>query len=119
MTISKTTIEKIKDAEVSVSLWNRCFNRAVVRVELSKSVYELIAEVTHPFLEWQCGKKDKIELIRWKGYRGNPIEIPIELSSKIQEMILKATMKDDYAQQLSNENLKAFKEDFKEMGLRL
>lgn len=116
--LTKQAINKLKSSPIEVRLWNGCFNKATAIAKYSgNKSYELTVEVTHPYLQWQCGDKNEVKITLWKGYTGTHCEIPEELEPLIEDMKTKATMQDDFALDLSNKNKYAFTEAMKELGI--
>ena len=116
--ITKQAINRLLKSDIDVKLWNGCFN--VVKVEAIYSNgkrYELRVRVTHPFLEWQCGKQECAELVYWKGCNGRGIDIPEELSGLAENMKLAGTMSDQEAADLSARNATALSKAMSELGL--
>lgn len=118
MKLSKQCIKQFKLQPIKVRLWNGCFNKAEVEVKQSRCSYTLSVEVTHPALVWQCGDKNSVRLVYWKGSGGHCIEIPPELEDLVTEMKLVATMQDDEAARISVENYASFNQAMKDMGFK-
>ena len=115
--ITKQAIKRLLNSELTITTVNGCFNVVRAKAQYSGNKrYELRVEVTHPFLEWQCGKKDEVTLTIWKGCCGNYIDIPEELNSWIEKMKVVGKMSDEHAAELSARNAIAINESYKEMG---
>ena len=114
--LTKQTIARLNAAPVLVRLCNRCFNKATVIATFSRYSVELNVEVTHPFLQWQRGRGDKVELMYWKGSEGFFIEVPPELDPLVEKLRLAATMPDEEARRIGKENAIARAEFCKEFG---
>lgn len=115
--ITKQAINRLMSAKPTVRLVNGCFNVVEAKALYSGNKrYELRFEVTHPFLEWQCGNKNEVTLVLWKGCCGEQIDIPEELDQLIEKMKVLGTMSDDEASKLSAENAVAITEAYREMG---
>ena len=116
--ITKQAINRLLKSDIDVKLWNGCFNVVKVKAIYSNGKrYELRVRVTHPFLEWQCGKQEGAELVYWKGCSGHGIDIPLELSDLIENMKLAGTMSDKEAADLSARNAIALSGVMSELGL--
>lgn len=116
MKLTAQAIKRLLAAPIEVRLWNGCYNTATAKVTFARHAYELIVEVTHPLLAWQCGDHSKVSLVFWQSSNGRQIEMPAELQSKIKEMQAVATMKDSEAQAISNSNQDIYRETCREMG---
>jgi len=114
--LTKQAIARLNAAPVCVRLWASCFNRATVITTFSRYRVELRVEVTHPLLQWQLGREDKVELIYWKGCDGFPMEVPPELEPLVEKLRKAATMTDEEAQRLGKENAIAAADFAKEFG---
>ena len=117
MKLTKQGIKKLLESEINTSLWNGCFNVSKVKAKFSKYSLELRVEVTHPLLQWQCGNKNEIKLIYWKGCNGYSLEIPDELQGLVEKMNIRATMSDEEALSKSQQNKLGFIEAMKELGI--
>lgn len=115
--LTKQAIGRLNAAPVFVRLCNRCFNKASVRATFSRYSVELNVEVTHPFLQWQRWRGDKVELMYWKGSEGFFIEVPPELDPLVEKLRLAATMTDEEAHRIGKENAIAEADFCKEFGL--
>ena len=115
--ITKQAIKRLMSAKPTVRLFNGCFNAVEANAIYSGNKrYELRVDVTHPYLEWQCGKKDGVVLILWKGCHGEQIDIPEELNELVESMKVLGKMTDDEASKLSARNAVAITGAYKEMG---
>lgn len=114
--LTKKALQKFYNSPIEVRLLNGCFNRAVVEVANNRKEYSLRVDVTHPFLEWQCGNKDGIELV-YKGYIYTGEDIPKELNELIEKMKEAATMTDEEAFATSSRSMSAFRTSMKELGI--
>lgn len=114
--LTKQAIARLNAAPVLVRLCNRCFNKASVRATFSRYSVELNVEVTHPFLQWQRGMADKVELRYWKGCEGFPIEVPPELDPLVEKLRLAAAMPDEEARRIGKENAIAAADFVREFG---
>lgn len=99
-----------------VKLYNGCFNVASVTAEFSRYRVELRVETTHPSLAWQCGDKNEVSLIYWKGSSGHHLEVPAELNDLVEKLRSAGTMGNEEAAKLSRENAAAFASAFEELG---
>lgn len=119
MKLTKQAIKRLNESLIDVALWNGCFNVVTAKALYSggKS-FELRVEVTHPELEWQCGMHDSVELLAWKGGRGEFLEVPDELQPLIDKMKEMGKMDDSEAKKLSCENAKSFLNLLSELGVR-
>lgn len=117
MKLTKQAVSKLHSSPIEVRLYNGCFNIASVKAKFSRYSWELRVERTHPFLTWQCGNKNRVELIYWKGYSGTQADIPHELFPLIEKMKETAMMSDEEARQKSKENAEAFQKAFVEFGI--
>ena len=115
--LTKQAIARLNAAPALVRLWGGCFNKATVIASFSRYSVELNVEVTHPFLQWQRGKEDKVELIYWKGCEGFFIEVPPELDPLVEKLRLAATMTDEEAQRIGKGNAIAAADFMREFGL--
>lgn len=114
--LTKQALKRLQEAPVEVRLWNGCFNTASVKAEFSRYSVELRVQVTHSALEWQCGNKNAVELIYWKGCTGEHLEIPTELGNLVEELRFAGTMSDEQAQSLSRNNALVFVEAATALG---
>lgn len=119
MTVSKQAIKRINEAEVTVKLWNGCFNVATAYAEFSRYTLELRIEVTHKELVWQCGDHKEISFVRWVGCTGHFEEVPPEMYKKVEAMKKLATMTDSEAKALSTENNSMFIKGIREPGIQV
>ena len=115
--LTKQAITRLYASSVYVGFYNRCYNKAIVRATFSRYSVELNVEVTHPFLQWQRGRGDKVELTYWKGCEGFPIEVPPELDPLVEKLRLAATMPDEEARRIGKENAIAAADFMREFGL--
>lgn len=115
--LTKQGLNRLLGSMASVKLMNGCYNVVTARAEFSKYSLELKVEVTHPLLEWQCGKKNSVTLVYWKGYSGHPIDLPGELAEKIKVMEILGRMGDEEAAALSKENAACFMKVCEELGI--
>jgi hypothetical protein len=109
--MEKTTrqaVVRLFSSPVEVRLFNGCFNVASVKASFSRYEVELRVEVTHPFLQWQCGNKNAVELIHWMSCEGYRMELPPELEPLVEKLREAATMTDAKARALSQGNAEAF-----------
>jgi hypothetical protein len=117
MKLTKQGIKNLLESEIDVTLWNGCFNVSKAKAKFSKYSLELRVEVTHPFLQWQCGDNNDVRLIYWKGCNGYPLEIPDELQGLVEKMKVYATMSDEEAFSKNQQTKKAFVDAMKELGI--
>ncbi|ART57084.1 hypothetical protein CBP36_19450 (plasmid) [Acidovorax carolinensis] len=115
--ITTEAIKRLQDAPVAVRLFNGCFQVATSRVEFARHAFELTVEVTHPFLHWQCGDKKGVSLVAWKSSRGVNIEVPAELSDKLNAMKAVAMMSDGEARRLDVANRASMIHTMEELGI--
>lgn len=113
MAMNSRTIKNLYAQPIKVTLWNGCFNKAVVQY----NQYELTVEVTHPVLVWQCGDKKDIALIKWQGCNGQFVDIPEALNDLVESMKVAATMTDEEAQKISDSNKASFYQSMVELGI--
>jgi hypothetical protein len=113
MAMNSRTVKNLYAQPIKVSLWNGCFNKAVVR----HNQYELTVEVTHPLLVWQCGDHKDIMLVKWEGCNGQLMDIPESLNDLVESMKVAATMTDEEARKISEENCESFYQSMKECGI--
>lgn len=92
------------------------FNRAEAVAEFSRHRFELIVDVTHPALHWQCGDRHEVKLYLMKGNCGHRIDMPDSLRAKVAEMQKAATMIDSEAREISLRNTELFMNSLAEMG---
>jgi hypothetical protein len=116
MKVTKQALTRLNASPVEVRLWNGCFNKAIAKAEFSRYTLELRVEVTHSALQWQCGNKNAIELVYWKGSEGFQLPLPKELLPLVEKLKEAATMTNEEARQLSAENASAFAQAFEELG---
>jgi hypothetical protein len=100
-----------------VKLWNCCFNVASVKAKFSRYSVELRVETTNPLLKWQCGNKNEVTLVYWRGSNGQPLEVPAELNALVEKLRSAGTMSNEEAAKLSRENASAFTPACKALGL--
>jgi hypothetical protein len=103
-TLTKQALTRLNNEPVMVRLFNGCFNVASVRATFSRYQVELRVEVTHQLLQGQCGNKNAVELVYWQGCDGMPMELPEELEPLVNKLRALATMTDEQAAQLRQEN---------------
>lgn len=115
--ISKQGVQKLLNASIEKKLVNGCFMKVAAIAKFSKYSLELRCEVTHPLLEWQCGKKNEVNIIKWIGCSGYYMDIPEELSDKISQMKTFGTMTSEEANSLRKENAKQFLFVCEELGI--
>lgn len=120
--LTKQTIARLNAAPVLIRTLNGCFNVATVIASANSSRYsgprvELRVEVTHPFLQWQCGNNNEVKLICWKGGDGRVMEAPSELEPLVEKLRLAATMTDEEAQRIGKQNAIAAADSIREFGL--
>ena len=107
--LTKQAIKRLYASLIDVRLWNGCFNIATATANFARHRFELSVEVTHPFLQWQCGNRDKVCLIHWtNGGMGHHIDIPDDLLELVHTLTIEASMSDEEAMKLSKENYSAF-----------
>jgi len=116
MTLTRQALTRLNSAPVMVKLWGGCFNTASVTASFSRYSVELRVQVTHPSLQWQCGNKNAVELVYWKGCSGVPLEVPSELEVLVEKLRSAGTMSDEQARNLSRENASAFAEVANQLG---
>jgi hypothetical protein len=116
--MTKQGMRRLLDSTANVRLVNGCYNVVTAKAEFSKYSLELQVEVTHPALEWQCGKKNNVTLTYWKGYSGVNIDMPDELRDKIEVMRVLGTMGDEEAAALSRGNAACFVKLWDDLGMR-
>lgn len=116
MRFTKEALNRLNEAPISIRLMNGCFNRAESVAEFSRHRFELIVDVTHPALHWQCGDRREVKLYLMKGNCGHRIEMPGSLQAKITEMQKLATMSDSEAREISTRNAELFINSLAEMG---
>jgi hypothetical protein len=114
--LTKQAINRLFAAPVFVGLYG-CFNKASVITTFSRYSVDLRVEVTHPLLQWQRGREDKVELIYWKGSDGFFIEVPPELEPLVEKLRKAATMTDEEAQRIGTEYAISAAEAMREFGL--
>lgn len=114
--VSRQAVNRLLTSPVKIRLYNGCFNKATAQVEFSRYTLELRVEVTHPALQWQCGNKNAVELVYWKGCEGFQLPIPEELFSLVEKLREAATMTSEEAGRLSAENQKAFSQACAQLG---
>ena len=117
MKLTKQALTRLQEAPVKVRLWNGCFNTASVVAEFSRYSVELRVETTNPLLEWQCGNRNEVALIYWKGNDGQRMEVPAELSVLVDKLRAAGTMSDEEAAKLSRRNAAAFASAYVVLGL--
>ena len=116
--LTRQGLSRLLNSQANVKLVNGCYNVVTAKAELSKYSLELRVEVTHPLLEWQCGRKDGVSLTYWRGCSGHGIDIPCELGEKIKVMGALGKMGDDRAASLSKENASCFLKLCENLGLQ-
>ena len=116
MRFTKEALKRLNEAPISIRLMNGCFNRAEAVAEFSRHRFELIVDVTHPVLHWQCGDRSEVKLYLMKGNCGHPIEMPDSLHAKVVEMQKAATMSDSEAREISTRNADHLLNSLSEMG---
>lgn len=115
--LTKQAVARLLASPVEVRLINGCFNIATAIAAFSRYSIELRVEVTHPFLQWQRGRGDRVELNYWKGSEGNFMEVPSELEPLVEKLRKAATMADEEARRIGTKNAIAAAELMKELGL--
>ena len=105
--LTKQAITRLNTAPVAVQVVNGCFNIVTVIAAFSRYRVELRVEVTHPALAWQCGDRNFVELIYWKGCDGEWLELPSELEVLVERLKVAGAMSDEQARNLSGENASA------------
>lgn len=118
MRFTKEAINRLNEAPISIRLMNGCFNRAEAVAEFSRHRYELIVDVTHPVLHWQCGDRSEVRLYLMKGNCGHQIDMPASLQVKVAEMHRAATMSDSEAREISMRNAELLMNSLAEMGFK-
>lgn len=116
MRFTKEALNRLNEAPISIRLMNGCFNRAEAVAEFSRHRFELIVDVTHPALHWQCGDRSEVKLYLMKGNCGHRIDMPDSLQEKVAEMQKAATMSDSEAREISMRNAELFINSLTEMG---
>ena len=116
MEFTKQALKRLNEAQISIRLMNGCFNRAEAVAEFSRHRFELIVDVTHPALHWQCGDRHEVNLYLMKGNCGQRIGMPDSLQEKVAEMQKAATMSDSEAREISLRNAELFMSSLSEMG---
>ena len=106
--LTRQAVARLNASPIEVRLWNGCFNRAVAKAEFSRYTLELRVEVTHSALQWQCGNKNAVELVYWKGDEGSHLSLPQELLPLVEKLKEAATMTNEEAYRLSSENANVF-----------
>lgn len=114
--LTKNTIKKFYNTPIEVSMWNGCYNIAEVNITNNRKDYRLEVTIVHPLLHWQCGDKSSVRIV-CHGYVYPEAQIPNELDDLIAKMRELATMTDDEANAISQENKQIFYQGFKELGL--
>ena len=117
MKVTKQALARLNASPVEVTLYNGCFNKATVKAVFSRYTLELRVEVTHPALQWQCGNKNAVELVCWKGCNGSLLPLPNELLPLVEKLREAATMTNEEATALSKENAAAFAGAMAAMGM--
>jgi hypothetical protein len=117
MKVTKQALARLTASPVEVRLYNRCFNKATAKAVFSRYTLELRVEVTNPALEWQCGNKNAVELVYWKGCEGFRLPLPEELLPLVARLQEAATMTSEEARKLSNENASAFAQTMTALGM--
>jgi hypothetical protein len=117
MKVTKQVLARLTASLVEVRLYNGCFNVATAKAEFSRYTLELRVQVTHSALQWQCGNKNAVELVYWKGCEGYQLPLPQELLPLVEKLQEAATMTEEEAQKLSNENANAFRQTMTALGL--
>jgi len=115
---TKQALKRLNEAPISIRLMNGCFNRAEAVAEFSRHSFELIVDVTHPALHWQCGDRHEVNLYLMKGCCGHRIDMPDSLHAKVAEMQKAATMSDSEARKISMRNAELFMNGLAEMGFK-
>lgn len=115
--LTAEAIKRLQDAPVAVRPVNGCFQVATSRVEFARHAFELKVEVTHPLLTWQCGDKKGVSLVAWKSSCGVNIEVPAELSDKLNAMKAAATMSDGEARRVDVANRESIIHTMEELGI--
>lgn len=116
MEFTKQALKRLNEAPINIRLMNGCFNRAEAVAEFSRHRFELIVDVTHPDLHWQCGDRSEVKLYLMKGNCGHQIDMPDSLQEKVAEMQKAATMSDSEAREISIKNAELFMNSLSEMG---
>lgn len=116
MKFTKEALKRLNDAPINIRLMNGCFNRAEAVAEFARHRFELIVDVTHPVLHWQCGDRNGVRLYLMKGNCGHRIDMPDSLQEKVSEMQKAATMSDSEAREISTRNAELFINSLAEMG---
>lgn len=116
MEFTKQALKRLNEAPINIRLMNGCFNRAEAVAEFSRHRFELIVDVTHPALHWQCGDRSEVKLYLMKGNCGHQIDMPDSLQEKVAEMQKAATMSDSEAREISIKNAELFMNSLSEMG---
>jgi len=96
MTPTKLAIKKLLSAPaVTVKLMNGCYKEASVSIDNNGLRWEMRYELSHPMLQQFVSRKDKCELICWKGSSGVVYkDIPPELEQFRLKLKEAATMTD-------------------------
>ena len=116
MEFTRQALKRLNEAPISIRLMNGCFNRAEAVAEFSRHRFELIVDVTHPALHWQCVDRHDVKLYLMKGNCGHRIDMPDSLRAKVAEMQKAATMIDSEAREISLRNTELFMNSLAEMG---
>lgn len=118
MEFTKQALSRLVAAPINIRLMNGCFNRAEAVAEFSRHRFELIVDVTHPLLHWQCGDRHEVRLYLMKGNCGHQVDMPESLLGKVAEMQKAATMSDKQAREISIKNAELFMSSLAEMGFK-
>ncbi|MDR7940105.1 hypothetical protein RIU82_09140 [Enterobacter soli] len=118
MEFTKQALKRLNEAPISIRLMNGCFNRAESVAEFSRHRFELIVDVTHSTLHWQCGDRNEVNLYLMKGDCGHRISMPDSLQAKVAEMQKAATMSDSEAREISMRNAELFMNGLSDMGFK-
>lgn len=118
--LTKQTMARLQESDIQVRLVNGCFKVATAEAVFSRHKVELTVEVTHPMLVWQCGDRREVRLTLWRGCSGFQMDVPegmTQLAPLIERMREAATMSDEDALHLKEENCKLFLEACESLGI--
>lgn len=115
--LTKQAISRLQTSALHTALFNGCYNMVVAEAKFARYRVELRVRVTHPYLQWQCGNKNDVELIYWKSCTGTILEIPSELEDLLAVMRSVGTMTDEEARNISTTNVNIFQQAMNDLGI--
>lgn len=115
--LASSTIEKLKQASITVRTFNGTYEHAEAKVALARGNVELSCDVTHPLMVPFDRQRDEVCLIVCEGSRGYHIEVPAALQEKVNSLRQAATLDDRVAAQRATDMAKALRETYVALGI--